>query len=78
MADPITLLAGGLAGGLSALLGTGAKAPNISMPTAAPPVQSPTGTPTTNAPQTQAPSFLAAAAGPQANQVTGNKSLLGQ
>jgi len=78
MADPLTLIAAVGGGLLSSLLG--GKTPSApQLPPAAPPVQQPTGTQTSNA-NTSAnqPSFLAAAAAPGANNLSGSKSLLGQ
>lgn len=84
MGDPVSLAllggaAAGLFGGGASALGSalGPKPSSPTLPPAAPPVQSPTGSQTSNAP-TQTPSFLAAAAAPQGNQASGQKSLLGQ
>ena len=82
--DPLTLALA--AGGLGSLIGGGTAiasaltpAPKVpTLPPAAPPVQSPVGSQTSNAGNAGGPSFLAAAAQPQANQMAGAKTLLGQ
>jgi hypothetical protein len=49
-----------------------------SAPPAAPPIQNPVGSQTSNTGSGATPSFLAAAATPQTNQTSGQRSLLGQ
>ena len=71
--------AGSLAAGGAAVAGAlGNKPRTPTIPAQAPPVQNPIGSQTTNASQSQGPSFLAAAAAPNVNQLSGSKSLLGQ
>lgn len=79
MVDPVTLLAiGGLASAGAGIAGNllAPKPPNPTVPNAPPPVSQPQGSTTSNKPA-GTPSFLAAAAAPQSQNVA-SKSLLGQ
>ena len=82
MTDPMTIMAAGSAlTGVLGLVGNKSPSTNVTMPAAAPPVQSPVGSQTSatsNSSGSGTPSFLSAAAAPQANQMSGGKSLLGQ
>lgn len=71
--SPPEIVAGilGVGGAAASLFGPKPKTPGTPAP-----IQQPTGTPDTNKPQ-QSPSFLAAAAAPQTQTMSGSKTLLG-
>jgi len=68
----------GGAAALSAIDKSGGSSTTVNMPASAPPVQNPVGSQTSNTSSGVSPSFLAAAATPQANQTAGTRSLLVQ